>query len=313
MRLVSLFARQNVMRRVLISLVPIFVLSLYGYGLRILAVLAVVTVCGTIGEYVMLRLLHGTASFKIPEAIFVSCALYTLILPPNVPLWAAALGIVFGIVFGKGVFGGFGKNIFNPAMVGRCFVFLAFPGALTMRWFEPFRGFPGGFLRYSPGVDAITSATPLGAPGEFSFIQLLFGPVPGSAGEISSLLILAAAVYLVLTKTASLEIMLAGGGAFLTLSSLFYLTGAQGASPLASLFSGGILFALVFMATDPITAPTHKRAKILYGAVVGALAVTIRTFSNFREGAMFAVLMANSFAPLMDLKVKAFLQRRAAG
>lgn len=312
MRLGLSFVRQNIMRRVLFSLLPIYLFCIYAFGWRILVMLACVTLFGVGTEYAILRSMQGSAPVRMPEAVLVSCALYTLVLPPAVPLWTACLGIVFGILFGKGVFGGFGKNVFNPALLGRCFVFISFPSTMTVNWSEPFRGFPGGLIRYSGGVDVLTSATPLvqAAGEELSLIQLFFGPMPGSAGEISVFLILLAAVYLVLTRTASLEIMLSGVGAFLGLSTLYSLTGAVVASPLISLFSGGALFALVFMATDPVTAPANKTAKIVYGLLIGSLAITIRTFANFREGAMFAVLLGNSFAPLLDLQVKEFMQRR---
>lgn len=312
MQLGLLLARQNIMRRVLLSLLPIYIFCIYAFGWRLLVVLAFVTICGVGTEYVILRFMQGSVPIRMPEAILVSCALYTLVLPPAVPLWTACLGIIFGVLFGKGIFGGFGKNVFNPALLGRCFVFITFPAVMTVNWSEPFRGFPGGLLRYSGGADVLTSATPLVQVGgeQLSLLRLFFGPIPGSAGEISAFLILLAAVYLVLTKTASLEIMLASAGAFLGLSTLYYLTGAAAASPLMSIFSGGALFAFVFMATDPITAPTNRTAKILYGLLIGALTITIRTFANFREGAMFAVLLGNSFAPLLDLQVKEFMARR---
>jgi Na+-transporting NADH:ubiquinone oxidoreductase subunit B len=142
---------------------------------------------------------------------------------------------------------------------------------------------------------------------------LFLGQIPGSSGEISALLIALAAIYLVVTKTAQLRIMLAGAVAFLVTGTVFYYAGAVAATPLVSLLTGGFLFAIVFMATDPITAPRDRLAQIVYGALIGFLAITIRTFSVFREGAMFAILLANSFGPLIELRLKDFaLQRRIA-
>ncbi|NMB00562.1 MAG: RnfABCDGE type electron transport complex subunit D [Firmicutes bacterium] len=310
MELGTLFLRQRNMRRVLISLLPIFLFAIYSFGLRILLVLAAVTVAGVFTEYFLLRFMEGERKFKIPEAIFVSCVLYTLILPATVPIWVAVVGIVFGIFFGKAVFGGFGKNIFNPALVGRCFVFISFPSYMTVRWANPFHGFPGGFVRYSVEVDAISVASPLIQSG-VELSRLILGQIPGSSGEINALLISLAAVYLVFTKTAQLRIMLAGIAAFFATSTVFYFTGVTMASPLVSLLTGGFLFAIVFMATDPITAPRDRSAQVFYGALIGLLAITIRTFSVFREGAMFAILLANTFAPLIELKLNEFsLQRR---
>jgi len=309
MELRSLFMRQAIMRKVLISLLPIVLFAIYSFGLRILVILAVVTAAGVLTEYLILRFTKRGAPFKIPEAIFVSCVLFTLILPSTVPLWVAALGTAFGIFFGKGVFGGFARNIFNPALVGRCFVFISFPAFMTVSWAVPFQGFPGGFVRYSAGTDAITAATPLVQSG-IELSRLFLGQIPGSSGEISSLLILLAAVYLVYTKTASLRIMLSGTLAYLGLGTVLYLAGALPAGPLVSLLSGGFLFAVVFMATDPITAPRDKTAQIFFGVLMGLLALTIRTFSVFREGAMFAILLANTFGPLIEMQVKQFAERR---
>lgn len=309
MQLGALFSKQAIMRRVLISLLPILLFAVYSFGLRVLVVLAVVTATGVLTEFWILRFMKGGTGFKIPEAIFVSCVLFTLVLPSTVPLWVAAVGIAFGVFFGKGVFGGFGKNIFNPALVGRCFVFISFPSSMTVSWATPFAGFPGGFVRYTTGVDAISVATPLVQKG-VDITRLFLGQIAGSSGEISSLLILLAAIYLVYTKTASLRIMLSGTVAFLGLSTILYTTGATAVNPLVALFTGGFLFAIVFMATDPITAPRDKTAQIFFGALIGLLALTIRSFSNFREGAMFAVLLGNTFGPLIEMRVKEFAARR---
>ena len=132
--------------------------------------------------------MKGGTGFKIPKLFRIVRAIL-LVLPSTVPLWVAAVGIAFGVFFGKGVFGGFGKNIFNPALVGRCFVFISFPSSMTVSWATPFAGFPGGFVRYTTGVDAISAATPLVQKGVDN------PPLPGqivSSGETSSLLILLA-------------------------------------------------------------------------------------------------------------------------
>lgn len=312
MQLGASFSKQMIMRRVLISLFPILLFAVYSFGLRVLAILAVVTVVGVLTEYLILRFMKGGSGVKIPEAVFVTCVLFTLILPATIPFWIAAVGISFGLLFGKGVFGGFGKNIFNPALVGRCFVFISFPNAMTMNWAKPFSGFPGGLVRYSGGADMLTAATPLRDTG-IELSRLFFGQIAGSSGEISAFLILLAAIYLVYTKTASLRIMLSGTVAFLALSTLLYTTGVVVATPLVSIFTGGFLFAIVFMATDPITAPRDKTAQIFFGVLIGLIALTIRTFANFPEGAMFAVLLGNTFGPLIEMQVKQFAaQRRMA-
>lgn len=311
----TLFQKQKVMRKVLLSLLPIVVFSIYLYGWRILVLLLSVTLAGVLCEYAVLRYTIGKNA-KVTEAVLVSCVLYTLTLPPAVPYWIAIVGILFGVFFGKGVFGGFGKNIFNPALVGRCFIYISFPAAMTVQWTKPFAGFPGGFLQYAGGVDAVTSATPMilhDKTGEVTgYLQLFLGTVSGSAGESSAFLILAAALYLAITKTASWKIMLSTTGSFFTVCTVFYLAGAISANPLFSILSGGFLFAAVFMATDPISAPSNDASRIIYGIVIGILAFVIRSYSLFTEGIMFAILIANMFGPLIERQVKEFGGRRKA-
>ncbi|MDW7658653.1 MAG: RnfABCDGE type electron transport complex subunit D, partial [Bacillota bacterium] len=212
------------------------------------------------------------------------------------------------------VFGGFGRNVFNPALVGRCFIYISFPSYLTIRWSAPFTGFPGGLIRYDGGLDAIASATPMIAQragtGTAGYLQLLLGNIAGSMGETSAILILLAAIYLIVTKTASWKIMLSCAGAFLLLNTVLYLTGIIQPDPLFSVLSGGFLFAAVFMATDPVSAPTQDKARIIYGILIGLIAVVIRQYSLFTEGIMFAILVANVFAPLIDRQVRQLTERK---
>lgn len=312
-KIVNAFQKQKIMTRVLLSLAPILLFSLYLFGLRTLVLLAVVTITGILCEYGIMRLINGKDA-KVSEAVLVSCALFTLSLPPSTPYWVAAVGIAFGIVFGKCVFGGFGRNIFNPALVGRCLIYVSFPNYLTVSWTTPFSGFPGGLLRFSGGVDVMTSATPMllmkNQGVTTSPVSLFLGNIAGSLGETSALLILAAAVYLIVTKTASWKIMVSCAASFGILSTMLYVTNVIKVDPLFSILSGGFLFSAVFMATDPISAPSNETSKIIYGALIGVIAIVIRSFSIFTEGIMFAILVANTFAPLIDRQVKAFTARK---
>ena len=309
----SYFVQQKVMTRVLISLVPILLFSVYLFGLRVLPLLAVVTVCGILSEYAVMRLIDHEKA-KVSEAVLVSCMLFTLTLPPATPYWVAMIGIIFGIIFGKCVFGGFGRNVFNPALVGRCLIYVSFPAHMTVAWTRPFTVFPGGFIQYSPGPDAITSATPmvvLASEGTVtSHLTLFWGGIAGSLGETSALLIIAAAIYLIITKTASWKIIVSCFASFMLLGTVMYLTGQMTADPLFSVMSGGFLFAVVFMATDPISAPSQDRSKIIYGVLIGVLALVIRNYSLFTEGIMFAILIANAFVPLIDRHVKSWQSRK---
>lgn len=310
MSLAKKFMKQKMMRHVLIALIPVSLMSIYLFGWRMLLLLAFVTVAGVLSEYGVMYLIQKEKT-KVSEAVFVSCLLYTLTLPPSTPIWIAVVGIVFAIIFAKGAFGGFGQNIFNPALVARCFVYISFPQQLTVSWTTPFSGFPGGFAQFAGGVDLATSATPMillndGAEAVPSLGRMFLGTTAGSLGETSALLILIGAIYLIYTKTASWKIMLGtflGGG---VLGAILYFAGIYPADPLQFILSGGFLFAAVFMATDPITAARDETGKWIFGIFVGLVATVIRAFSLFTEGIMFAVLVGNAFAPLIDRNVKSF-------
>jgi Na+-transporting NADH:ubiquinone oxidoreductase subunit B len=301
------------MSKVLYSLLPIILFATYLFGLRVLVLLSVVSLAGFLTEYVIMKAING-ANAKVTEAVFVTSFLYTLTLPPQTPYWVAVLGIVFGVLFGKGVFGGFGKNVFNPALVGRCFVYIAFPAYMTVTWIKPFTGFPGGLIRYTGGVDALTSATSMiwmKNDGVLtSYWKLFLGNVTGSIGETSALLIILAGIYLIVTKTAAYKLILSSSLSFLLLNIILFYTGVITVDPLFSFLAGGFLFGSVFMVTDPISAPMQDTSKILYGTLIGILTVVIRSFSLFTEGIMFAILIANVFGPLMDKYVKEYKAKR---
>lgn len=302
----TLLRKQPMMRRVLISLIPILIFSIYSHGWRVISVLAVVTVVGVVTEYFFEKSRNG----KPTESVLVSCFLFTLILPVTVPYWIAAVGIAFAITFGKQVFGGFARNVFNPAILGRVFVFITFPAAMTNSWTEPFTGFPGGFAKWVPELtDGISSTTPLAAASQSTslptHLQLFIGNISGSMGETSAILILIAAVYLIATKTASWKITTSVLAGSLGMEVILYLFGlSRFPDPIYAILSGGVLFGAVFMATDPITAPSTDAGKWIFGFLVGILAAIIREFSLFREGMMFAILIMNSFVPLLDIAVK---------
>lgn len=302
------------MTRVISALIPIALFAIWLYGWRVLLTWAVVTVFGAAAEYLMARLVQGDKA-KVTEACFVSCLLYSLILPPALPLWIAVVGIVFAMVFAKGAFGGFGRNIFNPALVARCFIYVTFPSYMTAHWSQPFGGFPGGFAKFSAAPDMMTTATPLielkTGTALPALKDLFLGVYPGSAGESAVILILLAAVYLLATKTASWRIMLSGLVGAVIPTVILYLAGVSTASPLSLVLSGGFLFGLVFMATDPVTAPRDKTAQLIFGAGVGVICVIIRQFSLFAEGMMFAILIGNAFVPLIERHVKTYKEKAA--
>lgn len=238
-------------------------------------------------------------------------------LPPSTPYWVAIIGIIFGVMFGKEVFGGFGRNVFNPALVARAFVYVSFPAPLTIQWSKTAAGsFPGGFATYlTEGVEAISQATPMlmfrNADIVTNFKDLLIGNISGSIGETSAILIVLAGIYLVYKKVASWEVMAGTTIGFLGLSSLLYFTGnTQVANPLFGLISGGFLFGTIFMATDPISSAKTKEGKWIYGLLIGIITVIIRSYALFAGGMMFAILIANTFVPIIDEAVKGIKKRR---
>jgi Na+-transporting NADH:ubiquinone oxidoreductase subunit B len=298
------FRKQKMMRTVLLSLIPIIILSVYNYGLRVLLLLLVVTIAGTSAEYLWEKHYKNKAS----EAVFVTCVLYTMTLPASIPYWIAVTGIIFGVIFGKMSFGGFGRNVFNPALVGRAFIYVNFPNPMTIVWNEAARGFPGGFSTYlTAGIDAVSEATPMISYNTIEEIMglnsLILGNIPGAVGETYKILIILAAIYLVYTKTASLEIMLGCLIGFFAAGSLMHYF-YDGINPIYGMMMGGFLFGTVFMATDPISAAKTKKGKWIFGIIIGVVTVLIRALSLFNGGMMFAILMGNTFAPIIDYFVK---------
>lgn len=313
MDLKSKFMKQAIMRKMLYSLVPVTLYSIYLFGLRLLALIAVTLVFGVMAEYLIMRNINKDKA-KVSEAVIVSCVLFALTLPPSVPFWVAGVGIVFGIVFGKGVFGGFGRNIFNPAIVARCFVYISFPAFMTVTWTKPFTGFPGGLIRWFNSVDAATSATPLilfNKTGETTgYLDLLLGRISGSLGETAAILIIVSGIYLIATKTASWKSMAACLVGFGVFNTILYFTGVTSADPLFSILSGGFIFGTVFMITDPVSSPKTDTARIIYGAGVGIITAVIRIFGLFAEGMMFAILVGNMFVPLLERVLKDMTDRK---
>jgi Na+-transporting NADH:ubiquinone oxidoreductase subunit B len=307
---VALIQWQPPMTRVLWALAPALVASVWFFGWRSLATLAVANVCGFLAEWVFARYNRE----PVTSAVFVTSTLFALILPPSLPFWMAAVGIVFGVVFGKMVFGGFGRNVFNPALVGRAFIYVNFTVAMNNRWHEPPGGALGGLVAYAP--DTVCSATPIAvlkAGGEMPWMRLLLGNTAGCLGETSALLLILGGAWLLWKKTANRTLVAATIGSFLVLHGAFWLSGMAGVTdPLRAMLSGGFLLGAFFMATDPVSATKTEPGRWLYGILIGGLTVVIRTFSVWPEGFMFAVLLANMFGPIIDFLVGEWQQRGKA-
>ena len=241
---------------------------------------------------------------EVNEGYLVSGMLIPLIVPVDVPLWMLAIAVAFAVLFGKEVFGGTGMNFLNPALLCRAFLFFSYPSKMSGSevWIS---------LRNGESlVDGGTGATPLAYANEglaavnnagFSAWDLFAGTVPGSVGETSVIAILIGAVILIWTGVASWKIMISSVGGALLVGWLGNVCGATDIPAWYQLIMGGFAFGTVFMATDPVTSAQTECGKWIYGFLVGALCVVVRLFNpGYAEGMMLAILLMNTFAPLID-------------
>ena len=300
------------MSMVIIALLPCVAASLYFFGLRVVAMIVVSYAAGGAVE-VLFAIVRKE---EINEGFLVTGLLFPLLLPPTLPLWMVAVGVAFGVLVGKELFGGTGRNLFNPALVGRCFLALAYPKAMSSNWIEPIAQFPGRLLQYvtASNVDAISEATPLGAAklGELSSLSdLAIGTVSGSIGETCGVALIAGGLFLLVTRVANWRTVVSILGSFSLLSgAIYWAQPQQFASPVWHLFAGGLLLGTFFMATDPVTSPSTNSGKWAYGIIIGSATVLIRNFTGYVEGVMFAILLGNIFAPILDTIVVQFRMRR---
>ncbi|MEO4046391.1 NADH:ubiquinone reductase (Na(+)-transporting) subunit B [Pseudomonas sp. CAU 1711] len=253
---------------------------------------------------------------EVNEGFFVTSVLFALTLPPDIPLWQVALGISFGVVIGKEVFGGTGKNFLNPALVGRAFLFFAYPAQMSgdAVWtsVDGFAGATALSVAASGGMEQV-------AASGLSWWNAFVGLEQGSMGETSTLAIFIGGAFLLLTKIASWRIV---AGVMLGMVAMSYLFNAIGSetNPMFAmpwywhLVVGGFAFGMIFMATDPVSASMTNTGKWLFGALIGVMVVLIRVVNPaFPEGMMLAILFANLCAPLIDhFVVQANIKRRIA-
>jgi len=277
----------GMMRDVVIALLPAVVYSVHLWGMGVLKIYAVSIIFAYGSEWAFLEI--RKKKFINDGSVLVTGILFAMILPPKIPLYCVALGVVFGVVFGKQFFGGLGYNIFNPALLGRAFLTASFPVIMTS-WISP--------------LDATTTATPLGAwkfSGEiWETARIFFGNCPGCIGETSAFLLLLGGLYLIARKTIDYRIPLTYIGTVLLISGGYYLFNARSATPLFHIFSGGLLLGAFFMATDPVTAPASGKGRIIFGIGCGIFTLVIRYFSGYPEGVMFSILLMNAFSPLLE-------------
>ena len=259
---------------------------------------------------------------EVNEGYLVSGMLIPLIVPVDVPLWMLAIAVAFAVIIGKEVFGGTGMNIWNPALLTRAFLFFSSPSMISgdTVWTGGVTRFMNEGVAFQAGnglVDGFSGATPL-ANATFEnlspkFMDMIIATIPGSVGETSVIAILIGAFNLLWTGVASWKIMVSSVLGGLAIGYLGFAVGATDLPGYYQLVMGGFLFGTVFMATDPVTSAQTECGKWIYGFLVGALAVTVRIWNpGYPEGMMLAILLMNTFAPLIDhYVIEGQIKRRA--
>ncbi|MEA1873843.1 MAG: NADH:ubiquinone reductase (Na(+)-transporting) subunit B [Bacteroidota bacterium] len=321
---------KRIMLVVIIALVPSLLFGIYNTGyqhflaigepidfwpviwyglLKVVPIIVVSYVVGLAIEFAFAQI----RGHEVNEGFLVSGFLIPLIMPADVPLWMVAVATAFAVIIGKEVFGGTGMNILNPALTARAFLFFAYPA-----WMSGDKVWVGGMVD-GETLDAFSGATPLGqaAAGNTSFslgngagvdtMDMIIGTIPGSIGETSKIAILLGAAILLITRVGSLRIMLsmlAGGATMGLILNAFAVNPFMEIPWWEHFLIGSFLFGMVFMATDPVTASQTAKGKIIYGFLIGFLAILIRVLNPaYPEGTMLAILLMNVFAPLIDYYV----------
>ncbi|HPJ79278.1 MAG TPA: NADH:ubiquinone reductase (Na(+)-transporting) subunit B [Prolixibacteraceae bacterium] len=284
--------------------------QVFGYGfLKVFPVIVVSYVTGLGIEFIFAQ----SRGHEVNEGFLVSGMLIPLVMPINTPLWMVAVATAFAVVFGKEVFGGTGMNIWNPALVARAFLFFAYPAQMSgdKVWIALGEG--------DKVVDGFSGATILGeaAAGntQINVMDAFLGFIPGSIGETSTLAILLGALFLIITGVGSWKIMAStflGGAAMGILLNLFAVNPYMEMPFWHHFIIGGFAFGAVFMATDPVSAAQTEKGKWIYGFLIGVMAVLIRVLNPaYPEGMMLAILLLNTFAPLIDhYVVQGHIKRR---
>jgi len=283
------------------SLSILLLTGTYLFGLRVLVLFAVNIIFAILLEsffYKKIITIHKTS--------IVTVMIYTLVLPASMPFHLSILGLMFGLFFSKLIFGGDNYYIFSPALIGRAFLQVSFVQALSNEWIQPTSRLYGGFIYYlGKPIDSMATATPLlqnlWANNTSNLSDLLIGRVSGSIGETSALIILIIAVILLIKRVIPASIVFSAILSAMVICTIHYLfIISTDFSPLHHLFSGGLLFGIVFIATDSTTMPKDFKGRLIYGTFIGFLSMVIRLYATSTEGVMYAILVANMIAPFID-------------
>lgn len=285
-----------IMWMVSLALLPSGIAGIYFFGLRALWLILASVLGAVLSELICLVIRRKRITILDGSAVLTGLLLaYNL--SPAVPLWIPLVGSFFAIVVAKQVFGGLGRNIFNPALCGRVFLLLSWPKLMT------------GFIKPFTGVDAVTSATPLVLFKEsgksifdmgLSYWDLLLGKRSGCIGEVAILALLVGAVFLLVLKIISWHIPVSYVVTLGLFSWLFSPAGFARGDILFSVLSGGVILGAFFMATDYVSSPLTRKGQLIFGASCGLIAFLIRRWGGYPEGVSFSILIMNAFVPLID-------------
>ena len=301
----SPMSTQSLMRDVLIALVPAFCLSGIVYGLDAFRVTAIAVASCVLVEYLIQKFLIKGPSTVCNLSAVVTGVLLAFNLPSNIPWWIIVIGAVVAIGVAKMTFGGLGHNPFNPALVGRVFLLIAYPVQMT--------SFPKPI--HPDYVDAFAGATPLAAlkskaiaVGDTNLLDMLSGMMPGSMGEIAAAALLAGGIYMIWRRVITWHIPVAVLGSMAVFAFIVALAQGGGealyALPAFHLLAGGAMLGAIFMATDYVTSPMTPKGMIIYGIGIGVITMIIRMWGAYPEGMSFAILLMNAVTPLINKYVK---------
>jgi len=293
----------QIMRQVIYALLPACLVAVYLFGLPALVTLLLCTAACVACEAACQKLLKQPLAVADGSAALTGILL-ALNLPPSVPWWIALIGAFVAIVIAKQVYGGLGYNPFNPALVARVVLLISFPVQMTS-WTAP--------APLGSGLDAVTSATPLGAAKEAvmlhgrlpegfqQFGSFALGNMAGCLGEVSALALLAGGLYLLARKIITWHIPVSYLATVVVLGGIFWVIDpSRYPDPLFHLLTGGLILGAFFMATDMVTTPVSNRGMLVYGIGCGLITVLIRLFGGYPEGVSFAILLMNAATPLID-------------
>jgi Na+-translocating ferredoxin:NAD+ oxidoreductase subunit D len=303
---------RSLMTDVIIAMMPALAASVYYFGTGAVIVTLVSVLSCVLFEFLIQKyILKGPATITNGSAI-VTGLLLAFNLPSNIPLYIIVIGALVAIGIAKMTFGGLGNNPFNPALVGRVFLLISFPVKMTS-WPVP-NGFHTGY------ADAVTGATPLALVKEGikngeslsglmdkvpTHMQMFYGHMGGSMGEVAAIALLLGLVYMLILKTITWHIPVSVLGSVAVFTGILWLIDpSKNADPLFHLLTGGVMLGAIFMATDYVTSPMTHKGMILYGILIGVITVIIRVYGSYPEGVSFAILIMNAFVPLINMNTK---------